>query len=319
MRLPTILIGLISLLLGNLSLARDPQWFQQRMNDLEKAIREPDDHKKFPKLGEFMGLARFGYKSMDSEQKEIFDKAQSALLAIPGHAKYYQNQIEQTRTFLKHYKSLPKEERFRMEQEYRDRNEDLFDHTNYEGVREKAFVILGQLPSPETVAVLGHFLEDPEGRDGKDLLGNPIHIGSDMGPPAPNCGKAYFALGKLGIEHPPVPPSTDEDVVLNVERADAWKQWWSEVKSGKRTYRFIGSPIDYGPDGPATKEQLERIAKNQRREDRTSGNRGSAPADSEERGLSVPAKPSTTYVVIGVVATLLASFAWYFRKTKSAT
>ncbi len=264
-----------------------------------------------------MGLARFGYKSMDSEQKEIFDKAQSALLAIPGHAEYYQNQIEQTRTFLKDYKSLPKEERFRMEQEYRDRNEDLFDHTNYEGLREKAFVILGQLPSPETVAVLGHFLEDPEGRDGKDLLGNPIHIGSDMSPPAPNCGKAYFALGKLGIEQTPVPPSTDEDVVLNVERADAWKQWWSEVKSGKRTYRFKGSNIDYGPDGPATKEQLERIAKNQRRDDRTAATRGSAPVDSDERGLSVPAKASTAYLVIGAVATLLALFAWYFRKTKS--
>lgn len=39
MRLPAILIGLVLLLLGNLSFARDPQWFQQRMNDLEKAIR----------------------------------------------------------------------------------------------------------------------------------------------------------------------------------------------------------------------------------------------------------------------------------------
>jgi hypothetical protein len=203
-----------------------------------------------------------------------------------------------------------------MEQQYHDRNEDLVKRLDYDEVREKAFVILGQLPSPESVAVLGHFLEDPEGRDGEDLLGNPIHIGSDMSPPAPNCGKAYFALGKLGIEHPPIPPTKYEDVVLNQERADAWKQWWSEIKSGKRTYRFIGSDIDYGPDGPATKEQLERIAKNQRREDRTSGNRGSAPAASEDKGTSVQTHSSSTYLVIGAVATLLASFAWYFRKTR---
>ncbi len=179
-------------------------------------------------------------------------------------------------------------------------------------------MILRQLPSPETVAVLGHYLEDPEGRDGIDLLGNPIFNGSDVGPALPNCGQACFAMENLGIEHPPIPPSPYKDMgtVLNEERADAWKQWWNEIKSGKRTYRFIGSDIDYGPDGPATKEQLERITKNQRRDDRTATNRGSAPVDSEDRGVSVPAKPSTAYLVIGAVATLLASFAWYFRKTR---
>jgi hypothetical protein len=149
------------------------------------------------------------------------------------------------------------------------------------------------------------------------LLGNPIHIGSDMSPPAPNCGKAYFALGKLGIKHPPAPPSTDEDVVLNQERADAWKQWWSEIKSGKRTYRFIGSNIDYGPDGPATKEQLERIAKNQRRDDRTERGHGSPPADSKDAGPQEQRIFFPTYLLIAAVTALLGSAAWYLRKTRS--
>jgi hypothetical protein len=98
---------------------------------------------------------------------------------------------------------------------------------------------------------------------------------------------------------------------------DAWKQWWSEVKSGKRTYRFIGSPIEYGPDGPATKEQMERATKHQRREDRTTGGHGSSPVASEESGSSVKKTNQSIYVLLAAVAALLGSFAWYSRKTRS--
>lgn len=302
------------------TLSSDPveyaAWEKGVLAGIEERAKSPPDI-AIPNLGRLVSQLALGTSNVEKGERPAFHAAQAALLAIPGHAKYYQNQIEQTRALLRHYESLPNEEKFRMEQEYRDRNEDLGSRLNYNGVRGNAFVILGQLPSPETVAVLGHFLEDPEGRDGKDLLGNPIHIGSDMSPPAPNCGKAYFALGKLGIEYPPIPPTEYEDVVLNQERADAWKQWWSEIKSGKRTYRFKGSPIDYGPDGPATKEQLERIAKNQRRDDLTDRGHGSPPADSKDAGPQEQRISSPTYLLIAAVTALLGSAAWYLRKTRS--
>ena len=279
------------------------------MSELDRTILESDENKKVESLGEFMGIGRYGYGSMDHEQRAIFDKAQSAMLSIPGHARYYQEKIERTRELLRHYESLPSEEKRRMEEEYRERKENLSMALNYDSVRGEAFTILGLLPSAEAVAVLGHFLEDPEGRDGKDVLGNPIFTGSDMLPAAPNCGKAYYSLSKL-IEHPPVPPTGFEDVELNQERADAWKQWWSEVKSGKRTYRFKGSPIEYGAAGPATKEQMEKLAKDRKRA--ADGPKG---IQSSSTGMDISSRPPLIALVLAGLA-VMASMIWYFRRVK---
>ena len=73
---------------------------------------------------------------------------------------------------------------------------------DYESFREKAFLALGLLPSWETVAVLGHFLNDPEGLDGKRLSGG-SRFGSDyQGFPA-NAEASALALSKLGIANAP--------------------------------------------------------------------------------------------------------------------
>jgi hypothetical protein len=120
----------------------------------------------------------------------------------------------------------------------------------YEDFHRDAFPVLGLLPSSESVAVLGHFLNDPEGRNGTTLLGCPVYKGEGLEMTV-NAKAAAIAIRKLGIENPPFSTvGVRDNYSARDEEIDAWKDWWNEVKTGKRTYRFIGSDIDYGPDGP---------------------------------------------------------------------
>jgi len=65
-------------------------------------------------------------------------------------------------------------------------------------------------------------------------------------------------LDHIGIDKPPVVHSPTSPW----ESVDAWKDWWNEVKAGKRTYRFKGSPIEYGPDGPVAAQAVTRPERN---------------------------------------------------------
>lgn len=277
-------------------------WFE-KWNNVLNIVDTLSLEEKMEMLGKGVTLGLNGLPS--GEKKEIFTRAQSMLLAIPGHAIYYQNQIEEVREQVKECAKLPQEEQFRLQ-----RDGEWKGPGDYEDVRSNAFHVLRLLPSPQTVAVLGHFLEDPERRDGRNLLGDLIG-GSDALPQAPNCGKAYIAISNLGIEHPPAkgtPPYPD-DLDYDLDRVDKWKDWWGEVKAGKRTYRFTGSDIEYGPDGPATKEQLEKIAKDRKRtEVLRKGRHGS----SSVAGSVSSKAPLVASVLAGF--TVLASLVWYFRK-----
>jgi hypothetical protein len=284
-------------------------WYE-KWNNVLNTVESIRLDERMDLLGKGVMLGSNGMPS--GEKKEIFTRAQSILLSTPGHAKYYQNQIEETRELVREHAKLPKEEQYRLQAEGKWKG--LGD---YEDVRNNAFGVLGLLPSPETVAVLGHFIEDPEGRDHKDMLGNPIQHSGDCGPFAPNCGKAFFAFAKLGIEHPPAKVNYPDlgDLDYDLDRVDKWKDWWKEVKTGKRTYRFVGSNIEYGPDGPATKEQLEKIAKDRKRADeqRKRTNGAADQGNSSTDGL-LPKAPFLALVFAG--AAVLASLVWYFRKAK---
>ena len=261
------------------------------------------------------------------ERQRNFDTAQTGMLAIPGYAKYYQDQIEKAREFVKYYEALSKEEQTKLQEQSREeearRNTPvggLTDRLRYGQVCYDAFEILALLPSPESVAVLGHYLEDPEGRDGKDLLGNPIYVpGSDVEPALPNCGRACLALGRLGIEHPPIQGINFEDRSKYHERVDIWKQWWSEIKSGKRTYRFIGSNIEYGPDGPATPEQIEKARQNRERDEKRAAGHDRRTGNEVSSEKALETKKQSSPLSIGIAAlVLLVSILWYFRRVKAA-
>lgn len=278
---------------------RDPQWFQRRMSELDRTLLKNNESEKIESLGKFLGIARYGYGSMDDEQRAIFDKAQSALLAIPGHATYYQDQIEKNRELAKKNESLPEEEKTRLRREGK-----WVGAADYDTIRNDAFIVLGFLPSPQAVAVLGNFLEDPEGRDGINMLGYPMES-SDASVTPCNAGCATQAIRKLGIEKPPFrePHANPHNGIFDGE-IDAWKDWWNEVKAGRRTYRFTGSSVEYGPDGPIRSERVEKGRKRTGERE----NSGSSAGDS-----SVSSTARMVALILGGVA-VIASLVWYFRK-----
>jgi hypothetical protein len=197
--------------------------------------------------------------------------------------------------------------------EMQSENQEVLAEADYLRYATLSIRLLKFLPSAETVSVLGHYLNDSEGRDGKTLLGeNVSNPNDDFTPRQPNAEEAAISIRNLGIEHPPARASGIQVYPgASKEEIDAWRDWWNEVKEGKRTYRFIGSSIEYGPDGPATKEQMEKLAKNRMRAE--SGRKGT-PATDATAGDGVSSKaPLIALVIAGAV--LLASLMRYFRRS----
>ena len=260
----------------------------ERMDLLEKAVN----------------LGRDG--PLSGEHKEIFDRAQAILLSSPGHAKYYQDKIDKMRAELLANSKKTPEERKNMQ----DEGHDVLDESTYLSDTGIAIRTLRFLPSAETVSVLGYFLNDPVLRDGKTLLGNRL-IPGDYTPHRSNAELATDDIRQLGIEHPPF---KDSKGVITPDEIDAWKDWWNEVKDGKRTYRFIGSKVEYGPDGPASKEVIKHVERDQKRdEERETGHRKSPITPATASPAAEAAKPLSITGILAACA-LIGAAVWYFLR-----
>jgi hypothetical protein len=187
-----------------------------------------------------------------------------------------------------------------------DEGKEPTDEKSFERYYIDCMRTLAFMPSSETVSVLGFYLNDPSGSDGKTLLGNPkTKPGDDFTPEPSNANQAALAIRNLGIEKMPFKPSeqsqkgrwaVDEEVA-------AWKDWWNEVKAGKRTYRFIGSDIEYGPDGPASPEQLQKIERNRLRE--MSGSAGARLSRGKQEVVGTASSFSKPISIIAMIASCL--------------
>jgi len=232
------------------------------MEELDRSLAITNTQEKIGALGDFMGIGTDG--GMDEQQRIIFDKAKFALLSIPGHAKYYQGRIERLRA-----QALVDAKRSDAEIMQMRTDHTMVEFGNYESFRENAFQVLGLLPSGETVAVLSHFLDDPEGMDGKRLSGDK-RWGSDLMPFPTNGEASVIALSKLGIEGAPIQAAGNRDFSdwgrVPEGDIDAWKRWWNEIKDGKRTFRFIGSSVEYGPDGPVAEKKSPKSGSDRKRD-----------------------------------------------------
>jgi hypothetical protein len=188
------------------------------------------------------------------ERSEVANKLKMTLLSIPGHAKFYQDKIERLRAQALVDAKRSDAEIMRMRADHT-----MVEFGDYERFREDAFTVLALLPSSETVEVLSHFLDDPEGMK-KRHLSDDERSGGDYRPFPTNARASAIALSKLGIENAPVQMAGNRDFYdfAPTEELDAWKAWWSNVKEGKRTYRFIGSNVEYGPDGPVSTVKQRR-------------------------------------------------------------
>ncbi|WP_265594191.1 hypothetical protein [Haloferula sp. BvORR071] len=151
-------------------------------------------------------------------------KAREAMIALPGHAAYLKNEIERAL-----------------------RNEIDGKQPDFMHERRVTFAVLGELRSPDCVALLGKYLEDQ--RDPwKDVPRG------EWPRSAPNRTYAQEALEKMEIEGI-YPPRTGLPWEQSA-RADLWKIWMAQVRSGVRTYRFKGGHEDYGIDGPVDAERI---------------------------------------------------------------
>ncbi len=101
-------------------------------------------------------MKSLGYRN-SPEKEEIILLLNSTLLSIPDHASYYQDKLESMRAEALENAKIPYNDLQRL----RDVKTVVL-IGDYEDFREKAFGVLGLLPSPQAVAVLGHFVNDPE-------------------------------------------------------------------------------------------------------------------------------------------------------------
>ena len=270
---------------------------EQAITDLSRVIR---------------GIGRNINRS-SNEAKELYYESQTLFLSKPNHASYYQKKIEAMRTEVLANDKKSEAEISKMQEE----GLDVLHYSDFDRFCSMdAFPTLMHLPSPETVKVLGFYLNDPLGRDGKTLSGNLRNPSGDYGGGSPcNAELATWAIRNLEIEHPPFPPLQDRvGPRMSEEEVDAWKGWWNEIKDGKRTYRFIGSPIEYGADGPASKEVIERAKMNRKRdEERTTGKRTASSAGEAAAVGPKLGKPSTIAGILAACA-FVGGAVWYFLR-----
>ena len=269
------------------------------------------------KLGEGVRkTSRLDIYSIDGTG-EVSKILKNALLSIPGHAKYYQDKIEFLRVEVLANARKSDDEIGKMQ----DEGKNVVHESDYETFGSMiAFPTLSLLPSAESVAVLGSFLNDPVGRDGKTLLGGQRdRPGNDFPPHPCNAEMATAAIRNLGIDHPPFPvPKGRAGESMSDREVDAWKGWWDEVKSGRRTYRFIGSSIQYGPDGPASAEIIQRVERDRKRDDERAAGRTKSSSGPESAPQATGIREPLAVAGLVAACALVGAAAWYFLRGRKA-
>ena len=201
------------------------QWMLHSGELAEKVRIEPSSENILELGGQLIGVTQ--YNSGSSAERRAIDNIISTLLAVPGHAQYFADEIE------------------RKQKEVADLPVNAVERMTYNSARARYFEVLRNLPSPETVKVLGRFLYDE-----KDTP-EPNMTGQDWGPnPAENAGVAVMVLGDIGLRNPPVKPYLLAPE-LHSDAVSQCRTWWEKVKSGALAFSFVGQNVEYrfNPDG----------------------------------------------------------------------
>ncbi len=229
-----------------------------------------------------------GWKPTE-DQITIGNRAVSILLAIPGHAEYYRDRLLKAQSEHKEdFTSTRAGPKF----------------NNYTNEVADGMAILSQLPSPETVMVLG------------DLLFNEwVLPNSENRPPQDRYGplsvRALRALSKLPLTSKPAKTTHDSHAARDLS---AWQLWYEQIKAGTRTFRFEGDPTEYDLNGPAPKSKLVRIEREQKRNAKRSVvHKKTTPNSRAESAIAQISKPSSIAGILAACA-LCAAAVWYFLK-----
>jgi len=166
------------------------------------------------------------------EQIEVAVRITGILLDTPGHAEHFGKQID-----------AAFEGMFSLDENGERIGVPGWGH--FFEVRMRNLQILEMLPSIETVRVLGEMLDNDYAPESSSEYVGP-HNSLDK--------LAGASLSRLGIANAPTPPSAHSgETEANLP---AWKQWYAEVKEGRRTFGFIGDPVDYDLRGPSKRGEV---------------------------------------------------------------
>jgi hypothetical protein len=230
-------------------------WTTENQRDLIKYLNQLDTklnvaiHKPKEVFFEEMwsDLRKMGHlRTWDLQTLELdrmYQALQNQFLSIPGHAEYFRNQIENDRATI-----LPKEPY-------------LYGGT-FDFNRRLVFEVLSHLPSPETIQVLGDYLDD-ERDAAKEAIWTSDYQLMGTGPNSHYARETFKSIGLRNTDfaEPNVGewpsrtkyPTREEhmhvlfDYLVNQreERLKPWRAWWDEVKSGQRTFSFKGQKVEY--------------------------------------------------------------------------
>ena len=242
-----------------------------------------------PKLNEMI-LRTFRWQ--DDESMAVYKSAQQKLLSIPDHTKYFTDPIEEAWKLnaerVRLFESQP-EWRAALEKSEQtgEVSEGMFDLLgrmwgDYPEICSKNIGILGHIPSTESVWALGRYLQE---RNEPDIKIPPRGTGIL----AAESLTALISDGPMQIWM-----ARGGDVTK-------WQKWFDEVKAGKRTFRFVGSDVDYTLDGPADAKKLERI-RNQDLSEKHSGGRREPAMASEKQAVPSKMEP---FFHVGLIAAIL--------------
>ncbi len=173
----------------------------------------------------WLGLRNMGHRNAmdgrDPNVQVIYQKIQEELLSIPGHARYFADEIKRKQKEVAGYPT------------------NTGPRVSYDFNRSLFFRTMAHLPSPETIAVLGEFLSDDI-----DTPRIKISPNSDWGEnPRANSFASTSALSAIGLREPPASTkSYDADPEAHLAKSRAW---WEEVKSGRKTFSFVGQKMEY--------------------------------------------------------------------------
>lgn len=267
-------------------------WFEKWSNSLNGISNLPHDEKI-----ELLGRAiKIGSKKiLSSEEEIIFRKSQAALLSVPGHADYFVNEIHQARATA----TSPEELRGR---------DGKISWSNYNRVRWDAFDTMKHLPSVETVRALGEFLaddKDPEALGPEDKMECTLGIGS-------NSGLSILALRSL-IHDDPIKSQKPH---LEYGENKAWRDWYEQVKAGNRTFSFEGDSTAYDLNGPAPKEKLARIERDQKRDLERAGGVKKTVNTAADKPATDAVEQSTAFIGAVIAFFLCGLAAWTLIRGK---
>jgi hypothetical protein len=228
------------------------------------------------------------------EREEVRKEIQTALFSIPGHAEYYRDKIEGlTIPYLKSSEVWGKT------------GKDPMVNGKYIGTlygeldraRMWSLETLRELPSPETLRVLGEMLNDERMRI--KLLPDKSNL-EEVHFVVSNSQKAAYTLHQM-IESPPTGMQYfdyDRDIPV-------WQNWWRQVKEGSRTVRFKGDPQEYGFSGPVREAKNPDIPRATKRP---------STVNEVSPESSKPSRPLPTAWIAGTIAAIFAGISWIILK-----